>query len=58
MDLNIHVDDSLTVAEAHAISHEVEEAIRRRHPSVAEVIVHIEPFREEHLHGKSVRASH
>ncbi|KGA93088.1 cation diffusion facilitator family transporter [Leptospirillum ferriphilum] len=58
MDLNIHVDDSLTVAEAHAISHEVEEAIRRHHPAVAEVIVHIEPFREEHLHGKSVRATH
>ncbi len=58
MDLNIHVDDSLTVAQAHAISHEVEAAIRQHHPSVAEVIVHIEPFREEHLHGKSVRTSH
>lgn len=57
MDLNIHVDDSLTVAQAHTISHEVEEVIRQRHPSVAEVIVHIEPFREEHLHGKPIRTS-
>ncbi len=51
MDLNLHVDDNLTVANAHSISHDVEKRIKNRYPSVIEVIVHIEPFREEENHA-------
>ncbi|MHB8421410.1 MAG: cation diffusion facilitator family transporter [Leptospirales bacterium] len=51
MDLNLHVDDNLTVSRAHSISHDVENRIKNRYPSVIEVIVHIEPFREEETHA-------
>lgn len=51
MDLNLHVDDNLTVSRAHSISHDVENRIKSRYPSVVEVIVHIEPFREEETHA-------
>lgn len=43
VDLHIHVDPEMTVARAHDLTHEVEEAIRRRFASVSDVIIHTEP---------------
>lgn len=43
VDLDIEVDPTLTVAEAHEISHRTERAIRVRLPEVYDVVVHIEP---------------
>jgi cation diffusion facilitator family transporter len=51
MDMNLHVDDNLSVARAHAISHDVEKRIKQRYPSVVEVVVHIEPSQEEETHA-------
>jgi cation diffusion facilitator family transporter len=49
MDLHILLDDDLTFRESHAISEEVEDAIRRVLPNV-DVIVHTEPYHEERQH--------
>jgi cation diffusion facilitator family transporter len=43
VDLHIHVDPGMTVAAAHDLTHEVEEAIRRRFSDVSDVIIHTEP---------------
>jgi len=43
VDLDIEVDPSMTVADAHDIAIEVENAIKGRLPGVYDVIVHIEP---------------
>ena len=43
IDLDIEVDSSLTVAQAHIISQKVEEAIKRRLDNVYDIMVHIEP---------------
>lgn len=44
VDLDIEVDPSLTVAQAHVISQKVEEAIKRRLDNVYDIMVHIEPL--------------
>lgn len=43
VDLTIRVDPDLTVSAAHRIADRVEEALRRAHPEVADVVVHVEP---------------
>ena len=50
-DVHIMLDDNLTFREAHAISEEVEEAIRAALPNT-DVIVHFEPFEEESQHQR------
>ena len=45
VDIHIEVDPSLTVAQSHEIATEVKHHIRREAPSVADVLVHIEPSR-------------
>ena len=42
VDLNIHVDNNMSVSEAHSISHEVEKAIRNQIANT-HVTIHIEP---------------
>ncbi len=42
VDLNIHVDKKMTIDQAHAISHKVEEAINKKIKNV-KVMVHTEP---------------
>lgn len=49
VDMHLHVDDDLTVGVAHAISHRVKERVRAEIPSVADVLIHIEPASEPHL---------
>jgi cation diffusion facilitator family transporter len=43
VDLHIHVDPSMTVQRAHAVTHEVAAAVRAAFPEVADVIIHTEP---------------
>jgi cation diffusion facilitator family transporter len=43
VDLHIHVDPDMSVAEAHDLTHAVETAIRGRFSDVGDVIIHTEP---------------
>lgn len=43
VELHIEVDAGMSVARAHAIAHAVEEHLQTRFPTVAEVLVHVEP---------------
>jgi cation diffusion facilitator family transporter len=45
VDMHIEVEPDMTVQEAHGIAHEVKDEIRRRVPSVRDVLVHVEPKR-------------
>jgi divalent metal cation (Fe/Co/Zn/Cd) transporter len=40
------VHPAMTTASAHIVAHEVEEAVKREFPDVAEVVVHVAP--EDH----------
>lgn len=42
-DLHVLVDPAMSVADAHRLADEVEEAVRARFPNVIETLVHIEP---------------
>jgi divalent metal cation (Fe/Co/Zn/Cd) transporter len=41
--LTLEMDPDRPLAEAHALASDVEERIRRRHPEIADVVVHTEP---------------
>ena len=43
VDLSIHVDATLSVEDAHEISHQVEDSLKRQFREVEDVIVHLEP---------------
>jgi divalent metal cation (Fe/Co/Zn/Cd) transporter len=43
VDLHVGVDADLTVREGHRIAHDVRNAVRASNPSIADVLVHIEP---------------
>lgn len=45
VDLHVEVDAKLTVARAHEIAHEVKDHLRARVDHVADVLVHVEPYR-------------
>ena len=47
VDLHVKVDGSMSVTEGHEIAHLVKDAVRNAVPEVADVLVHIEPVREE-----------
>lgn len=47
VDLTILVDPELSVAAGHDIADEVEESVRRAHPEVADIVVHVEPAESE-----------
>jgi cation diffusion facilitator family transporter len=55
VDLHILLDDELTFSEAHAVSEEVEGALRSALPN-SDVIVHAEPFEEEMQHQRERHA--
>ena len=42
-DLHVRVDGNLTVAQGHAIAHDVKKAVLAAGSGVADVIVHVEP---------------
>jgi cation diffusion facilitator family transporter len=43
VDLIARVDGDLTLREAHEVADAIEEAVRRAHPEVVDVVVHLEP---------------
>jgi cation diffusion facilitator family transporter len=43
VDMHLQVDPEMSVREAHAISHHVKDIVREQLPTVADVLVHIEP---------------
>ena len=43
VDMHVEVHPQMTVHRAHAIAHEVKDAIRQQVPPVRDVLVHIEP---------------
>lgn len=48
IDLHILVDPDVKTQDAHDLAHDVEEIIKKKFPSVIDVVVHIEPYNEEH----------
>lgn len=46
MDIHIEVSPWKTVEEGHGIGHAVKDTIRRTFPQVADVVTHVEPFRQ------------
>ncbi len=46
LDLHIQVDPELKVGEAHEKAHAVERAIKEKLPSVKDVVIHVEPFKD------------
>lgn len=44
IDIDIEVDGSKTVAEAHAISHRVEKKIKESINNIYDIVIHIEPY--------------
>jgi cation diffusion facilitator family transporter len=52
IDIDIEVDPSLTVREAHHIATGVEEAIKERIDGVYDIMVHVEPRGEKYRHGE------
>lgn len=44
VDIHVLVDGELSVRDGHTIAHDVKDAVRFRMPSVADVLVHIEPI--------------
>ena len=52
VDLHIEVQPTLTVAQSHYIAHKVQDRIVQRMPSVASVLVHIEPTPDGRIEGE------
>jgi len=43
VDLSVHVRATMSLTDAHAVAHQVEDALKQQFEGVAEVIVHVEP---------------
>jgi len=50
LDVSVHVDGSLSLAQAHEVGHAVSERIRRELPVVTDAVVHVEPV-DDDAHG-------
>jgi cation diffusion facilitator family transporter len=50
LDVSVHVDGTLSLAQAHEVGHAVSERIRRELPIVTDAVVHVEPVDDE-AHG-------
>jgi cation diffusion facilitator family transporter len=50
LDVSVHVDGKLSLAEAHGVGHAVSERIKRELPVVTDAVVHVEPVDDE-AHG-------
>lgn len=48
VDLKILVNDSISVKEGHDIAEKVEEIIKQEFPDVIDVVVHIEPYKQDY----------
>jgi cation diffusion facilitator family transporter len=50
LDVSVHVDGTLSLAQAHEVGHAVSERIKRELPLVTDAVVHVEPVDDE-AHG-------
>lgn len=50
LDVSVHVDGSLSLAQAHEVGHAVSERIRKELPIVTDAVVHVEPV-DDAAHG-------
>jgi cation diffusion facilitator family transporter len=46
IDLHVLIDPEVKIEEAHELAHTVEEGIKQQFPSVIDVVVHVEPYRD------------
>jgi divalent metal cation (Fe/Co/Zn/Cd) transporter len=53
MDLTVDVPGEMTVRASHEIADRIEDLIRARYPAVVDVVVHIEPDKED-LHASRI----
>lgn len=47
VDAHVVVDGQLSVAEGHNIAHLAKEEIKKKHPQIIEVLIHIEPYEDK-----------
>ena len=52
VDMHLEVDGDITVRAGHDVAHRVKEAVQAAEPSVADVLIHVEPFGEPANPGK------
>lgn len=50
LDVSVHVDGALSLAQAHEVGHAISERIRKEVPIVTDAVVHVEPVDDE-AHG-------
>jgi cation diffusion facilitator family transporter len=50
LDVSVHVDGTLSLAQAHEVGHAVSQRIRQELPAVTDAVVHVEPVDDE-SHG-------
>ncbi len=53
VDLSVHVRPTMSLTDAHAVAHQVEDALKQQFEGVAEVIVHVEPDDQCHANEKT-----
>jgi len=56
--LCISVDPSITMAEGHAIAHEVEHGLLHEFPNAGEAVVHVDPVGDDEAHNVSAHHVH
>ena len=56
VDLHVWVDGGIPVSEGHRIAHEVKDVVKQVNPAVADVMVHVEPRRDNEA-GKPITRS-
>ncbi|WP_158279850.1 cation diffusion facilitator family transporter [Coraliomargarita sinensis] len=49
VDLHLQVDPEISVEEGHEIARSVKERMRKQHPEVSTVLIHVEPANREHI---------
>ncbi len=54
VDLSVHVRSTMSLTDAHAVAHQVEDALKQQFEGVAEVIVHVEP--DGQCHASALKA--
>lgn len=50
LDVSVHIDGALSLAQAHEVGHAVSERIRKEVPVVTDAVIHVEPVDDE-AHG-------
>ncbi|MDR2313269.1 MAG: cation diffusion facilitator family transporter [Spirochaetaceae bacterium] len=58
IDIDIEVDPSLTVAEAHSIASRVEDAVKERIEGIFDIMVHVEPVGNKQTEGYGLTEEH